>query len=166
VPYPTSANPATVLVPDIMAGRAIVHVVHSVLVPRLLVGLLAHLALFLVYSSLASTLRQAQLTNENLACQPSPHSCPPTIFSPAVTGIRTMEVPQYHAFSAQRLAGSMHASLAMTLPRRGCVQISIACIPHVCSVVFVHCRQPQMRLSTRSGCVLDSFFTAVDTYVH
>ena len=37
-PYPTSANPAAVLVPDIMAGRAIMHVIRSVLVPRLLVG--------------------------------------------------------------------------------------------------------------------------------
>lgn len=44
VPYPTSANPATVLVPDIMAGRAMMHVVHSVLVPRLLVGPLAPLS--------------------------------------------------------------------------------------------------------------------------
>lgn len=37
-PYPTSANPAAVLVPDVKAGRAIMHVIRSVLVPRLLVG--------------------------------------------------------------------------------------------------------------------------------
>ncbi|KAK9830918.1 hypothetical protein WJX81_004786 [Elliptochloris bilobata] len=37
IPFPTSANPATVLVPDIRAGKAVMHVIRSVLVPRFLV---------------------------------------------------------------------------------------------------------------------------------